>query len=252
MNSHLQYLLILALLLFVSLFLTKPAFAAVRCETQYGGTQVCVTTGQLQVNKQIFCDPALSGNEDKQICKDTSDRFIDNMGLNFHRFSPGEEVRFRIKVKNVGDVTLSNVAVSDTPQAGFFELTSGSLNFNLTNLQPGETRDQELKFKVVDTASFPQNNVICVINTANASADNFSDRDTAQLCLEKKVLGVQAKELPKTGFGTWLILFGSVLSLAIGFKFTRFGNKVYSCANSVCAAYFIAKNRFNQKVKGVN
>lgn len=205
------------------LFFGKPTFAAVRCETQYGGTQVCVTTGQLQVNKQIFCDPALSGNEDEQICKDTSDRFIDNMGLNFHKFAPGEEVRFRIRVKNVGDAAFSNVSVTDTPQSGFFQLSSGSLNFNLTNLNPGETRDTDIKFKVADTNLLPQNNVICVINTAQASAESNTDRDTSQLCLERKVLGV-VKELPRTGPEAWfLTLFGGAVGLLAGAKLLRVG-----------------------------
>lgn len=246
MNFQLQYLLILAPLLFVSLFFTKPASAAVRCETQYGGTQVCVTTGQLQVNKQIFCDPALSGNEDKQICKDTSDRFIDNMGLNFHRFSPGEEVRFRIKVKNVGDAALGKVTVTDTPPTIFLQTTSGPLTFDLTNLQPGEVRQQEIKMKVLDTDSLPQNSTVCVVNAVEASAEDNKDRDTSQVCLERKVLGVkvvpETKELPSTGAEVWLLSFGSVSALLGGAKLTRFKRKQFTQSY-----YQITENRFIQK-----
>lgn len=229
------FILVLVLL---SLITPKPTLAAVRCETQYGGTEVCVTTGQLQVNKEIF-DPQ-------------SKQYVDNLGINDYKFSPGELLSFRISIKNVGDATLSKVTVTDTPQAGFLDLVTGALNFDLIDVKPGETRQQELKLRVVDASQLPQNNIICIINAAEASADSNKDRDTAQFCLERKVLGVQPKELPKTGFGTGLLtLFGSVLGLTVGFKFTRFGNKVYSYANNVYTAYFIAENRSNQKVKGV-
>lgn len=236
-----------------AVLLPKSTSAAVRCETQYGGREVCVTTGQLQVNKQVFCDTSLPGNEDEQICKDTADRFIDNMGINFHKFFPGEEIRFRIRVKNVGDATFSKVTVSDTPQSNFFELTSGSLNFDLTDLKPGETQERELRLRVLDTINIPANNVICVINSAEARADGEADRDTAQVCLERKVLGVEkggvppVKELPATGPEAWfLTLFGSAAGVAAGFRLRKYGRIQYADESY----YQITENRFNMKGRG--
>lgn len=213
MQNSMKKWLYLTVFVIGLLFLSKPAFAAVRCETQYGGTQVCVTTGQIQVNKEVY-DPQ-------------NNRYVDNLGINDYKFSPGELLSFRISVKNVGDATLNNVAVTDIPQAGFLDLATGTLNFNLTNLAPGEVRQQELKMRVVDESKLPQNNVICIINAAEVTADNSHDRDTAQLCLERKIAGVQqkevppVKELPRTGVPmiTWVLLGGFLLA---GFKLRKF------------------------------
>lgn len=214
-SIKIQYWLILTSLLFGFLFLVKPVSAAVRCETQYGGTQVCITTGQIQVNKEIF-DPQ-------------NKKFVDNLGINDFKFSPGELLSFRISVKNVGDATLSKVTVTDTPQEGFLDLATGALNFDLSDLKPGETRQQELKFRVVDESKLPQNNVICIINAAEAAADNSRDRDTTQLCLERKVAPpVETKQLPKTGPEGWLLtLFSSVAGLIAGTRLVRAGRMHY-------------------------
>lgn len=230
-------------LFFFSLVIPKVTLAAVRCETQYGGTQVCVTTGQLQIDKEIY-DPQ-------------NKKYVDNLGINDYRFSPGELISFRLSIKNVGDATLGNVAVSDTPQAGFLDLATGALNFNLTNLAPGETRQQELRFKVVDASKFPQNNVICIVNAAEANADNSHDRDTSQICLERKVLAVETKgglpqalpkELPKTGpEGLLLGLVGSVAGLVTGMRLMRVG-KIQSDAFET--NYFLVLDRIIRKERG--
>lgn len=205
--------LYLAVFVFGISLLSKPAFAAVRCETQYGGTQVCVTTGQLQINKKVCdpnqgsCNPASAG---------FADRLVDNLGINNHLFAPGEEVVFRLSIKNVGDATLNNVAVVDTPQSGFFQIESDPLNFNLTNLNPGETRQQDIRLRVVDSSLLPQNNVVCVINAAEANADNSHDRDTAQVCLERKVsVPAETKALPQTGPEGWLLTISGLIAVLI-------------------------------------
>ncbi len=208
--------------------------AAVRCETQYGGTEVCVTTGQLQVDKEIF-DPQ-------------NNKYVDNLGINDYKFSPGELISFRINIKNVGDALLSKVTVKDTPQAGFLDLATGALNFDLIDLKPGETKQQELKLRVVDASKLPQNNVICIINAAEATAENSKDRDTAQLCLERKVLGVQVKELPRTGPEAWLLtLFGSIAGLITGTGLVGIGRRQQSRADS---DYQIAQSMINKKGRG--
>ena len=219
-------LIVLVLGLFL---LTTPTFASVRCETQYGGKEVCVTTGALQVNKEVF-DPQ-------------SKKYVDNLGINDYKFSPSELLSFRISVKNVGDATLNKVTVSDTPQAGFLELATGSLNFEITDLKPGESKSQEIKLRVADESKMPQNNTICIVNAAEASASDSRDRDTAQLCLERKVLAVSVKELPKAGPEGWFLsLFGSVSGLAIGSRLLRFGH-----ANSSQSYYQATEDRFLKK-----
>lgn len=228
------YLLIFsATFTLLCLILPKETFAAVRCETQYGGREVCVTTGQLQIDKEIF-DPI-------------NNKFVDNLGINDHRFVPGELVVFKIKVKNVGDAKIDKVQVSDIPQANFFELATGSLNFDLTDLKVGETQEGEIKLRVVAQDKLPPN-IICVINGAEAVSGNERDKDTTQLCLEIKVLGVEKgappQEMPETGAETWLIFLGGTAGAVIGFRLTRYG-----AIKSFASCYHITEKRALKKAE---
>ena len=73
-------------LIFTCVFLRpSDAHAAVRCESQYGGGEVCTRTGELQVDKKVW--------------NVNSNSFVDNMGLSDHVFVAGEEVTFKLKVK---------------------------------------------------------------------------------------------------------------------------------------------------------
>lgn len=184
-------------------FAATPTFAAVRCETQYGGGQICVTTGNLQINKEVF-DP--QGN-----------KFIDNLGINDHRFAPGEEVTFRLKIKNVGDATITKVNVTDSLPS-MLEVTTGSKDFDLTDLTIGKTEEREFKARVVASDKFPSDkNLVCVVNSAEAKSGDMQDRDTAQLCLERKVATV-TKKLPPTGpESAALALLASAVTAGAGF-----------------------------------
>lgn len=187
----------------LSLFLS-PAYAAVRCETQYGGREVCVRTGQLQIDKEIF-----SSQENK---------FVDNLGLNDRKFAPGEEITFKLKIKNVGDATFDKVSVTDSLPS-LLELVSGSTSFEISDLTAGETEEREIKAKVAASGNFPgDKTIVCVINTAEAVSGGEKDRDTSQVCLERKVVGpapaAKPAELPPTGPEDWLPLL--VLSLLTG------------------------------------
>ncbi|MBI4058697.1 hypothetical protein HY404_00500 [Candidatus Microgenomates bacterium] len=187
----------------------KPALAAVRCETQYGGGEVCVKTGELQINKMVW-DPIQK-------------KFVDNLGLNDHRFAPGEEVTFKLQIKNVGDATFAKVNVADTLPS-MLTLAGGSLNFDISDLTVGKTEEREIKAKVVEDKQFPTNkNLICVVNAAEVSGDNQKDKDTAQLCLERKAAPVPAKKLPPTGNQSWIFVIASAtVSLLTSFYLLKF------------------------------
>lgn len=172
----------------------SPTHAAVRCETQYGGREVCVRTGQLQIDKEIF--------------NPQENKFVDNLGINDHKFAPGDEITFRLKVKNVGDETFDKVSVTDSLPS-LLELTSGSLSFEFSGLTPGKTEGREIKVKVTASGNFPgDKTLVCVVNTAELSSGSEKDRDTAQVCLERKAVGpapaAKPTELPPTGPEDWL------------------------------------------------
>jgi hypothetical protein len=68
----------------------------------------------------------------------------------------------------------------------------------------------------VSADKFPSDKTtICVVNTAETWSGEEKDKDTAQVCLEKKVLGVAV--LPPTGPEGWLaVLLFSVVAGSTG------------------------------------
>lgn len=198
-------LIAIFILLFVFAWTTKSIWAAVRCETYYEG-EVCVRTGELQIDKEVW---------------DVEDGlFVDNMGLTDYKYAPGEEFTFKLKIKNVGDETFDKVYVKDT-LPNYLELISGDLEFEIDDLTVGETEEREFKVRVVSADKFPADKTtICVVNTAEAWSGNEKDKDTSQVCLKRKVLGV--KVLPPTGSeNSVIILFSFVLLGVAGIYLLR-------------------------------
>lgn len=197
--------LVAILLSIIFLFNAKAALAAVRCETQYGGGETCVRTGQLQIDKEVW-------NPD-------TEKFVDNLGLSDHKFLPGDEIVFKLKIKNVGDETFSKVEVRDyLPE--LIDLTNGDIAFDINDLHAGDVREYEIKTKVVDAEKFPNDKtVVCEVNTSEVWSGDERDKDTAQVCLTTNVLGVTA--LPKTGPAEiGIMAFGLLFLVLTGLKLT--------------------------------
>ncbi|MBI4100252.1 hypothetical protein HY439_00725 [Candidatus Microgenomates bacterium] len=204
MKKFIQINLITAFL--VALVLNaKPATAAVRCETQYGGGEVCVRTGQLQIDKEVF--------------NPQENKFVDNLGITSHKFNPADEITFKLIIKNVGDAKFDKVSVSDELPS-FLERTAGDLSFEITDLDPGETVEREIKAKVVSANQIPSDKTtICVVNTAKVSSGDEQDKDTAQVCIERKVLGAAIQ--PVTGPQDWLMILAVSFGAGITGIFLR-------------------------------
>jgi len=194
--KNLAAILGMGIVIVAALASTRPVFAAVRCETQYGGGETCVRTGELQIDKEVR-DPD-TGN------------WVDNLGLTSHRFFNGDEVVFRLRIKNTGDERFSKVEVSDTLPS-HLELVSGDLNFEISDLDPGEEEIREIKTRVKNVS---EDEVVCEVNAAEVEANSEHDRDTSQVCMGKKVLGVTT--LPSTGAAETgaMLGFGLISTLA--------------------------------------
>lgn len=188
--------------LLFSLFVATPVYGAVRCETQYGGAQKCIKTGELQINKKVCSnfDPK------ERVCKGS---FTDNLDLSqSKRFAPGEEILFHLEIKNVGDENFNSVKVTDTlPRE--LERVSGDTSFELKDLGPGKSESREFTARFVSDR-LPDRNVDCVVNVAEARADNAFDKDQATVCFEKQKAAAPAKpkQLPKAGPEDWYLIIG--------------------------------------------
>lgn len=174
-----------------------PHVAAQECTTQYGGTTTCVSTS-LTINKQVK-NPA-TGN------------FVENLGSSDPTFSAGGEVLFRLIIKNTGTKTLTTVTVKDifpneltfAAGPGTFDRGSNTLTFTMNNLTAGESRMVEILASVDPAKVARDRSLFCVVNRATISANNQSDQDTAQLCIQTNVLG--ATTLPVAGFNDFALL----------------------------------------------
>lgn len=177
-----KFAVVFALFVSLVLFLTlKNVYADDDC-TQYGDCP--------SVSKSIMIDKLVGRN-------DTD--FVDNFSTSDSRFSPGQELFFRLVVKNTSDVTLQNVELKDfVPEflsvlevIGSYDSTSAVMTFNAGNFEPNEEKTYTLKMKVVDQSELPSDKgLFCEVNKATANGDGVSDEDTSQFCIEKNVEAV--------------------------------------------------------------
>lgn len=203
-------------LLFTSLLLfaiPDTVYGAVRCETQYGGGQVCVNTGSLQINKQVKVVTGANGEHE----------WRDYLGIQAgKRFLPGEELTFRLSVKNTGTEKFDKVEVVDTLPS-FLSISSGNLKSEIQFLDPGQTRDIILTAKVVSGDKL-EKVLDCAVNVGEVRGKDVLgnegyDKDSTEVCIEKSVGGVS--DLPKAGIPN-IYLFGSAGILFLGIFLTRF------------------------------
>lgn len=151
---------------------------------------------------------------DKFVFNPNVNQFVDNINVNQFLFLPGQEVKFKLEVKNPGDEELQNVSVSDRLPSivtfvsgpGSYDKNSHTVNFVIDKLGKNETKSFEIKAKVKEEKDVPSN-ITCVTNVAEVRFDKGNmEQDSASFCIQKKVLEV-VKTLPKTGPESAVLLF---------------------------------------------
>jgi uncharacterized repeat protein (TIGR01451 family) len=213
-------LIIFSLLVGSFLMAFNAQKASARCVDQYGGGQTCYE-GELQVNKMVK-NPE-SGN------------YTDNLYSNDVKYSPDQEIWFRVTIKNTGSDNLSNVEIKDKfpdyvlfdSGNGFWNATDKTLSWKIDNLSTNESKDYEIKGKIVGSGSLPNDaGTYCVNNYAEAKKDSKFASDTAYFCISKKVLGMTS--MPKTGANLLLtislLISISIISFISFRKFSRKSN----------------------------
>jgi uncharacterized repeat protein (TIGR01451 family) len=213
----LKPIFLLGAFLFFFLVFGKNVFAAWYCEPVYGGGERCWGTGEVVIDKTVK-NPQ-TGN------------FVDNLGISDPKFAFGQEVLFRLEIKNTGQGEFSKVTVKDVFPS-YLDFVRGpegwnpdnrALQFDIYNLKAGESRQFEITAKIFEKEKLPSDrNLFCVFNSASVEADGKTDSDQSQICFEEKVLGV--KTLPPTGVNLWLLALGflgiGVFGTKLAFKNT--------------------------------
>jgi uncharacterized repeat protein (TIGR01451 family) len=177
---------------------------AEQCFTQYGGGETCVDRdAKIKVNKEIY-NPKTKDWED-------------HISSSQYQFEADEKIRFRITVKNVGDIEIKDIRVVDVlPDFVSYKDGDGDkiskgkeVEFDKFDLEPGEDKDFEFRVKVASSGILPKDDKICLSNIAKAKgvrSDKESEKedavDYANFCIDlpSKSSKEKIKYLPKTGF----------------------------------------------------
>lgn len=156
--------------------------------------------------------------------------FVDNLSPSDPRFAPNGRVTFQVKVKNTSSVTLRNVQVTDTLPAyvdaaegpGAYDGTSKTITWTYPELKSGEERVEKIVVQIKPQEQLPADKgLMCVTNKAHVRAENASDDDTAQFCIEKQVVmttkgGQPVKTTPEAGAPLLAFAGMNILALAGG------------------------------------
>lgn len=177
---------------------------------QYGGA---IPSKTILIEKMVGKPAQTKGRADQL-------DYVDNLSPSDPRFSPDNQIVFRLKVKNTSDITLYDVQVRDfvpeflTPVSvpGSFDSASRTISFNAGDFAAGEEKVYFLTMKISSQDKMPTDQgMICEINKAEASTSEVFDEDSAQFCIEKQVIGV--KDVPSAGPEMGLVLMGLELGL---------------------------------------
>ena len=159
----------------------------------------------------------------------TNIQYVDNLSPSDVRFRPGEQVMFKLRVKNTSNVTLNNVMVNDIVPSyvepiegpGMFDAVTRLISFNAGSFAPDEEKTFTIKMQLYGQDKLPTDKgLFCLINKSRAYNELASDEDTAQFCVEKEVIGVVST--PKAGpeMGT-LLLGAQAMLVGLGFSLKK-------------------------------
>jgi len=197
------------------IFVLSLVFCATSVSAQYGQYGPPPSSLNIFINKLVGI-PAPSNTDTNNI------NFVDNLSSSDPRFSAGQDVFFKLIVKNTSSATLTSVTVTDIVPSfiepiegpGSFDTTSRVITINAGDFGVNEEKDYILKMRVDNQNQLPTDKgLFCLINTAQASGNGVSDQDTAQLCIEKQVTSVS--NVPTAGPEMGVLLL-SLEGIAIG------------------------------------
>lgn len=174
----------LALLFLLLSISTVFAASGSSCQIIYGGGEVCPPGRNFTIDKKVL-SPGKGGS------------YIDNLGTNDAKFSPGQNVTFQITVKNSGNSKITGMQIVDTfPQyltfisgEGRWDTSTGKLTFNNLSLDPGRSKTFTFVAKIANGSVFKSNEgIVCLINEAKATdSTGGSAMDTSQFCVQRSI-----------------------------------------------------------------
>ena len=170
------------------------------CESNYGGGETCIYNKSFEVEKKVRI-------EDEGSYKD---KVVD--------VREGDVVEFRIRVKNVGEVTVDDMKMEDFLPNEMDRVGGSGLTEYWNDFEPGDTKEFVVKAEVDPDEYYNGTFEKCIVNKVEIEYDGaFEGSDTATVCYNNQVSEVV--ELPETGataniamslLGTGLIALGTL------------------------------------------
>ncbi len=167
---------------------------------------------------------------DKTLWNKVTKTFVEGLGPNDDigtRFTAGEEVQFRLQVKNTGDQLINRIVVKDSlppfsqfvAGPGIYSPSDRSLTFTIDNLPANAVSEHFIKVKVVSENELPKDStLICgkegIVNRVRIDADNRAPKfDETPFCIGKPS-SPQAPSIPSAGVED--IVFPGLVTLLSG------------------------------------
>jgi len=185
--------------------------------------------------------PSYSILIDKMVGKPTQTKggsqtvtYVDNLSPSDPRFSPNQQIWFKVKVKNTSTQNLTAIQVIDyvpyylmpIEGPGKWNPDNRTISWNAGDFAVDEEKVYYIKMQVFDQSLLPSDKgLFCVVNKVEAKKDNVAyDDDTTQLCIEKQVVG--AKTVPQAGPEYGMILLTlNLLGMGFGIKLKKTNKK---------------------------
>jgi len=219
--QHMKKLIYVFLLLVASYWLVNPVSA------QYGQYGEETPSYSILVDKMV-------GKPSQEKGGSQTVTYVDNLSPSDPRFSPNQQVWFKIKVKNTSSQNLTAVYVTDYVPSylmpiegpGKWNPDNRTISWNAGDFAVDEEKVYYIKMQVFDQSLLPSDKgLFCVVNKVEAKKDNIAyDDDTAQLCIEKQVVG--AKTVPQAGPEYGMILLTlNLLGMGFGIKLKKTNKK---------------------------
>lgn len=202
------------------MLITAPAVSAGNGQYgQYGQYGGGAPERSIMVDKMVATGQKTKGGQQT---------FVDNLLPSDPRFAPNTQVTFQIKVKNTSDVTLKNVTVRDilptfvdaVEGPGEYDANSKTISWTYSELKSGEEKIERVIAQIKPQNQLPADKgLMCMTNKAVVTADNATDEDTSQFCVEKQVVtseGTAPTATPEAGAPLLIIGALNLLGLAGG------------------------------------
>ncbi len=172
--------LICLLIGLVSPGLTRAQELLPSCQPIYGGGENCISTDNIEINKTVQNPQTL--------------KFVENLGQNDPKYSPGQNIKFQITIKNTSTNKVDNITIKDNlpryvscdlSETGTCDNSNGIITININTLKRNDSYTMTIKGKIA-TLDKMQNEpeTFCLINQAKATQDKQSTQDNAQFCIQ--------------------------------------------------------------------